>query len=266
MMTSNDAAVLLEWRDGVASIRFNRPRSLNAISPELAECFLQCCRQVELSTECRAVVISGEGRAFMAGGDLSRFHQDFASAPETARAMIEPMNAALSILVSLSVPVVASLRGAVAGAGMSVALASDLALASRDVQFSFGYTQIGASPDVGMSWSLPRIVGLRQAMGIALLGESIGADRALELGLVNRVVSEEALAGETDALVSRLARGPTVAYGQTKRLLRMSSELQLEEQLREELGAFQACASTQDFVRGVSAFIEKKRDTNFTGT
>ncbi|MBU9480680.1 enoyl-CoA hydratase/isomerase family protein [Burkholderia multivorans] len=265
MTTSNDAPVLLEWRDGIASIRFNRPRSLNAISPGLAECFLECCRQIDASTECRVVLISGEGRAFMAGGDLSSFYQDFASAPETAGAMIEPMNAALHILVSLPVPVVASLRGAVAGAGMSVALASDLAIASRDVQFSFGYTQIGASPDVGISWSLPRIVGLRQAMGIAMLGESIGADRALELGLVNRVVPEENLVDETDALVSRLASGPTVAYGQTKRLLRMSSELRLDEQLREELGAFQACASTQDFVRGVSNFIEKKKDANFTG-
>ena len=124
-MDSNDDAVLLEKRNGVARVRFNRPRSLNAISPELAECFLQRCREIEADAECRAVVISGEGRAFMAGGDLSRFYQDFPNAGETARAMIEPMNAALSILVTLPLPVVASLHGPVAGAGMSVALACD---------------------------------------------------------------------------------------------------------------------------------------------
>jgi 2-(1,2-epoxy-1,2-dihydrophenyl)acetyl-CoA isomerase len=265
MMTSNDAAVLLEKRNGVASIRFNRPRSLNAISPELAECFLQCCREVEADADCRAVVVSGEGRAFMAGGDLSRFHQDFPNAANTARAMIEPMNAALSILVSLPLPVVASMHGPVAGAGMSVALACDLAVASRDVQFSFGYTQIGASPDVGMSWSLPRIVGLRQAMGIALLGENLSAERALELGIVNRVVPAEDLARATDALMSGLANGPTSAFGQTKRLFRISSGLSLEQQLSEELRAFRACAATDDFVEGVSAFIEKRKVTKFSG-
>lgn len=265
MTKSNDAAVLFERRDGVASIRFNRPRSLNAISPDLAQSFLQCCRKVEADAECRAVVICGEGPAFMAGGDLNCFYQDFQNAAETARAMIEPMNAALSILVSLPLPVVASLHGPVAGAGMSVALACDLAVASRDVRFSFGYTQIGASPDVGMSWSLPRIVGLRQAMGIALLGESLSADRALELGIVNRVVPEEDLPHVTDALMSKLASGPTIAYGQTKRLLRASCGRSLEQQLSAEFGAFRACTETDDFVQGVSAFIEKRKVTTFSG-
>ncbi|RQR24603.1 enoyl-CoA hydratase/isomerase family protein [Burkholderia sp. Bp9142] len=264
-MKSNDTAVLLEKRNGVASIRFNRPRSLNAISPELAECFLQRCQEVATDSTCRAVVISGEGRAFMAGGDLSRFHQDFSNAAETARAMIEPMNTALSILVSLPLPVVASLHGPVAGAGMSVALACDLAVASRDVQFSFGYTQIGASPDVGMSWSLPRIVGLRRAMGIALLGETLSADKALEIGIVNRVVPEEELAHVTDTLMMHLGSGPTIAYGQAKRLLRASCTHSFEQQLSEELGAFQACAATDDFIEGVSAFIEKRKVTAFCG-
>ena len=264
-MDSNDDAVLLEKRNGVARVRFNRPRSLNAISPELAECFLQRCRKIEADAECRAVVISGEGRAFMAGGDLSRFYEDFPNAGETARAMIEPMNAALSILVTLPLPVVASLHGPVAGAGMSVALACDLVVASRDVKFSFGYTQIGASPDLGMSWSLPRVVGLRQAMGIALLGESSSSEQALELGLINRLVSDDELAHATDALISDLASGPTIAYGQTKRLLRSSYGHSLEQQLSEELGGFRVCAATDDFVRGVSAFIEKQRITEFSG-
>ncbi|SKD04412.1 Enoyl-CoA hydratase [Burkholderia sp. CF099] len=264
-MNSDDAAVLLDKRDGVASIRFNRPRSLNAISPELAQCFLQCCREVKADAECRAVVIRGEGRAFMAGGDLSSFYRDFPHASETAAAMIEPMNAALSLLVSLPLPVVASLHGPVAGAGMSVAMACDLVIASRSVTFSFGYTQIGTSPDVGMSWSLPRIVGLRRAMGIAMLGENISAEDARELGIVNKMVEEADLAQTTDALMRVLASGPTIAYGQTKRLLRASSTQSLEQQLSDELHAFRACASTNDFVEGVSAFIEKRKVTGFRG-
>lgn len=264
-MTNNDGPVLLEKLDGVARIRFNRPRSLNAISPEMAQCFLQCCRQVETSAGCRAVLVSGEGRAFMAGGDLSRFYQDFANSAETARAIIEPMNEALSILVSLPLPVVASVQGSVAGAGMSIVLACDLAIASSDVQFSFGYTRIGASPDVGMSWSLPRSVGLRQAMGIALLGDSISIDRALDLGIVHRVVAVESLIPATDRLISELARGPTIAYGQAKRLLRTSSDNSFEKQLAEELVAFRTCAATNDFKQGVSAFSEKRKVVTFSG-
>ncbi|NPT58472.1 enoyl-CoA hydratase/isomerase family protein [Paraburkholderia elongata] len=264
-MTNNDTPVLLEKRDGVARIRFNRPRSLNAISPELAQCFLQCCREVGTYAECRAILVSGEGRSFMAGGDLSRFYQDFSNSAETARAMIEPMNEALSILGSLPLPVVASVQGPVAGAGMSIVLACDLAIVSSDVQFSFGYSQIGASPDVGMSWSLPRIVGLRQAMGIALLGESISTDRALDLGIVHRVVSAENLVSATDRLMSDLASGPTIAYGQAKRLLRTSSDRSFEQQLAEELVAFRTCAATDDFMQGVSAFIEKRKTVRFRG-
>lgn len=264
-MQNSDDAVLLDIREGIAWMRFNRPRSLNAISPELAERFLQRCQEIKANAECRAVVISGEGRAFMAGGDLSRFYEDFPNAAKTAEAMIRPMNSALAILASLPMPVVASLHGPVAGAGMSVALACDLAIASQDVQFAFGYTQIGASPDVGMSWSLPRIVGLRRAMNIALLGEVLSADQALEIGIVNRVVARDDLAGETEALMARLASGATVAFGQTKRLLRSSYGRSLEQQGEEELVAFQACAATEDFARGVSAFIEKRKVTDFRG-
>lgn len=265
MMKSSDDAVLLEMHEGIARLRFNRPRNLNAISSELAECFLQRCRQIQASPACRAVVISGEGRAFMAGGDLSRFYQEFEGAADTAEAMITPMNEALSILVSLPLPVVASLHGPVAGAGMSVALACDLAVASDDVQFAFGYTQIGASPDLGISLTLPRIVGLRQAMSIALLGESLDADQAMKLGLVNRVVPRQDLSQMTDAVMARLATGPTFAYGQTKRLLQSSFGRDLEAQLSAELAAFRASAATRDFVEGVSAFIEKRNDAQFSG-
>ncbi|MBP0621151.1 enoyl-CoA hydratase/isomerase family protein [Cupriavidus consociatus] len=265
-MTSTEDAVLLDIQHGIASIRFNRPRNLNAISPELAESFLQGCRQIHQDSRCRAVVISGEGRAFMAGGDLSRFYQDFERAADTAEAMIAPMNEALSILASLPMPVLASLHGPVAGAGMSIALACDLAVAAHDVQFSFGYTQVGTSPDLGISMMLPRIVGLRRAMNIALLEDRISADQAMELGLVNWVVPKEDLAQATDAILARLASGPTIAYGKTKLLMGAAFNRQFESQLTEELSAFRACASTDDFIAGVTAFIEKRSSARFSGT
>ena len=264
-MPGSDDSVLLRKQGSISEIVFNRPQTLNAISTELAECFLQRCRQIEADPECRAVVIRGAGRAFMAGGDLSLFHRDFDAAAATAESLIAPMNAALKILVSLPQPVAAIVQGAAAGAGMSIAMACDLVIASSDAVFSFGYSQVGASPDVGLSWSLPRIVGLRRALGLALLGDIWNAEQALQLGVVNRVVGKDELEEAANKLMSRLASGPTVSFGETKRLMRASFDRELNGQLAEELRAFQRCTRTDDFVEGVSAFMEKRKSPAFRG-
>jgi 2-(1,2-epoxy-1,2-dihydrophenyl)acetyl-CoA isomerase len=258
-MQSSDDCVVLEKQGAISTIIFNRPQSLNAISAELANSFLDCCRRVAADEECRALVIQAAGRAFMAGGDLRSFYHDFDQAAATAESMIVPMNEALTLLASLPVPVVAVLHGHVAGAGMGVAMACDLAIASSDTLFSFSYSDIGASPDVGLSWALPRIVGLRRALGIAMLADTLSAEQALQLGMVNRVVDKDALEAATRQLVNRLASGPTIAYAETKRLMRSSFDRELNEQLREELQAFQRCARTRDFVTGVSSFMEKRK-------
>lgn len=264
MQNSSDA-VLLSRHGNVINLKLNRPKTLNAISPELGEAFLHCCREIQDDKTCRVVLISGEGRAFLAGGDLSKFYEDFASAPDIAESMIRAMNEALAILGSLEMPVVAKLNGAVAGAGVSVALSCDLAIAADDTRFSFGYSQIGASPDLGMTAMLPRVVGLRNALGIALLKETIDAARAMSLGLVNRVVPRSELDAEVDSVVAQLAEGPTVAYATTKRLLRAAFDVPFEVQLGHELAAFRKCAATGDFREGVSAFIEKRDARKFAG-
>ena len=264
-MSGDDDSVLLERAGGIAEIVFNRPEALNAISQKLAERFLVRCRQIEADKECRAVVIRASGRAFMAGGDLSLFYRDFDRAEATAASLITTMNAALHVLVSLAQPVVAVLHGPVAGAGMSIAMACDLAMASSDTVFSFAYSLVGASPDVGLSWSLPRMVGLRRALGMALLGDTWNAEQALQLGIVNRVVDKEELEEATKKLSARLACGPTIAFGETKRLMRTSFNRELNEQLAAELNAFQRCARTHDFVEGVSAFMERRKSSAFRG-
>ena len=131
--------------------------------------------------------------------------------------------------------------------------------------FSFGYSQVGASPDVGLSWSLPRIVGLRRALGLALLGDTWNAEQALQLGIVNRVVGKDELEEAANKLMSRLASGPTLSFGETKRLMRASFDRELNEQLAEELRAFQRSTRTGDFVEGVSAFMEKRKSPAFRG-
>lgn len=259
------SAPLLFERDGaVARIRFNRPAALNAIDHAMAEHLLQACRELAGAADVRVVVLGGEGKAFMAGGDLARFHADLAAAPRTAAAIIEPLHQALAILAALPQPVLGSLHGAVAGAGVSLALACDLCIAADDTVFNLAYTRIGASPDGSASWSLPRVVGLRKAMELLLLSDTVDAEQALRLHLVNRVAPRAELEAQTLALAARLAAGPTHAYGHVKRLLRTSLGNTLEAQMAAEQQAFCACAASADFAEGLQAFFGK-RPALFTG-
>jgi 2-(1,2-epoxy-1,2-dihydrophenyl)acetyl-CoA isomerase len=249
-------SLTLQRDGGVARIRINRPRTLNAIDADLAAAFLTACRSIEQDPAVRVVVLSGEGRAFMAGGDIALFRED----PQSiARLLIEPMHEAMLVLARLNSPVIARVHGAVAGGGMSLALASDFVLAAEGTRFSFAYLALGTSCDLGASWTLPRLVGLRRALDIAMSPEPIDAETALSLGLINRVVPAAALAEETETLATRLAHGPTLALGQVKRLMRQSFDNDFPTQLSLERDGFKACAETQDFREGVAAFLDKRR-------
>lgn len=250
------------WRDaGVAHIRFNRPAALNAIDLALARGFLGACESVAHDPSVRVVVLSGEGRAFMAGGDLVELQRAPVNVSST---LIEHMHAAIRILVGLPAPVIASVQGDVAGGGLGLALSCDLCIAAEDTRMSLAYHQIGASPDCGTSWGLVHALGLRQALHFALVGGRLLAADALRLGLVNRVVAADALAQETAGVAARLAAGPTAAFGRTKRLLRAAGGASLATQLDAERDAFVASAATTDFLEGVDAFLGKRAPV-FTG-
>ncbi|MEP9348288.1 enoyl-CoA hydratase-related protein [Xanthobacter sp. KR7-225] len=263
--SSADAApILYAVADGIARIRFNRPAVLNAIDEATILAFKDAVERTAKDPSVRAVVLSGEGRAFLAGGDVGRFHAAGRDAPKVVAAIIEPFHHAIVALASLHAPVIASLHGAVAGAGLSVALAADLAIAADDARFTMAYARIGTTPDGSGTFSLPRVVGLRKALELAMLGDVIDAAEALRLGLVNKVVPAAELAAETDALACRLAAGPTLAYGRIKHLMRTSFSHTLSEQLHAERDAFVASAGSRDFAEGVAAFVEK-RAPKFTG-
>ncbi len=261
----SDAEPIVFQKDGgVARIRFNRPQVLNALDERMILAFADAVSQVAEDESVRVVVLSGEGRGFLAGGDVGRFHAAGAEAPSVVNAIIGPFHRAMAALTTLRAPVVAALHGPVAGAGLSVALAADLAIASEDAKFTLAYSRIATSPDGGASWSLPRVVGLRRAMEMALLSDVIDAQEALRVGLVNKVVPLSQLADEVDALVARLAVGPTHAYGKIKALLRGSLQRSLPEQLEEERLSFLSCAGTADFAEGAAAFVQKRAGV-FTG-
>lgn len=255
---ADEHPIRLDIAEGIAHIRFNRPQVLNAINEAAVLAFKSAVDQVAKDESVRVVVLSGEGRAFMAGGDVGRFHAAGRDAPKVVNAIIDPFHHAIVSLAAMPAPVIACLHGAVAGAGVSVALAADLAIAADDIKMTLAYTRIGTSPDGSSTFSLPRVVGLRKAMEIALLSDTVDAAEALRLGLVNKVVPAADLAAETDALAKRLAAGPTLAYGRIKHLLRASFNHSLSDQLNAERDAFIASAGTHDFAEGAAAFVEKR--------
>jgi 2-(1,2-epoxy-1,2-dihydrophenyl)acetyl-CoA isomerase len=262
-MSEQAGAVLLTIEDGVAEICFNRPKVLNALNLDACTALLAACEKLSRMKDLRVVVLRGEGPSFMAGGDLSQF-RDAVDRPAFTREILEPLNASLLILDELPLPVIASVQGAAAGAGASIALAADLVIAADDAKFIMAYAKVGTSLDGGSTWALPRLIGLHRAMEMALLAEPVAASQALAMGLINRVVPLAELQNQTRTLVRRISAGPTAAYGKIKRLLRDSSTQEYAVQLKAELEAFVSCAATSDFGEGLAAFFAK-RTADFRG-
>lgn len=247
----------------IARIQLNRPQVLNALDPAMAESLRAAVDAVAADAGTRCVVLSGAGPAFMAGGDLTYFKQALPrlSAGDTAGLdpIFDNIHAVIKGLRHLPGPVVARVHGAVAGFGMSLMMACDLVMAAVSTQFTLAYCGIGASPDGGSTFALPRISGLRRAMELALLGERFDADRARRLGLVNWVVPDPDLEPECESLAHRLAAGPALALAQTKRLINQSLDNGLDRQLEMERDAFFGCTGTPDFAEGITAFLDKRK-------
>jgi 2-(1,2-epoxy-1,2-dihydrophenyl)acetyl-CoA isomerase len=254
--------LLLDIDEGIATITLNRPEALNAVNQAMMAALVEAVARIEADPAARCVVIRGAGDHFMAGGDLKEFHGLLSQPAEARRdhfqTTIDRLHPAIVTLRRMPQPIVASLKGAAAGFGLSLALAADLAIAAEDAYFTLAYCLIGTSPDGGSSYHLPRIVGLRKAMEIALLGERFNAETARDLGIVNWVVPLGELEAETTRIARRLAAGPGLALGRTKRLLNHSLDTGLDGQLRAETESFADCAATGDFVEGVTAFVEKR--------
>lgn len=247
---------------GVLILTLNRPQQLNALNLDMIHGLREATARAERDDEVRVVVIRGAGEHFMAGGDLKWFREQLEVPVLERQPMFENAIAAVhaSILQirRMGKPVIASVRGAAAGFGLSLALACDLVLAAEDAYFTLAYCHIGLSPDGGATWSLPRLAGAKRAAEIALLGDRFDARQAADWGLINRVVAVADLEAETQKLACRLAAGPREAVARTKRLLQLSSTHTLAEQLAAEQESFAACGCTGDFAEGLAGFFEKR--------
>jgi 2-(1,2-epoxy-1,2-dihydrophenyl)acetyl-CoA isomerase len=253
---------------GIVTLTMNRPEARNALSNEMRAQLADSLHDIEQDDSVRCVVLTGAGEHFMAGGDVKGMAESISKSPQELRKefilRIHDLHPIMFALRRMPKPVIASCRGAAAGAGVSMALACDLVIASESAFFTLAYCHIGTSPDGSSSFHLPRAVGIKKAMEIALLGDRFSASKAEAMGMINFVVPDAELESETQKLATRLANGPTHVYGNTKALLYRSMESEFESQLQAEAEYFADCASRADFREGVTAFVEK-RQAKFTG-
>ena len=252
---------------GAATIELNRPEKLNAWNHQFGEDLLAAVNELSADEEVRAVVITGAGRGFSSGADLTDISGGWTTEdgrPDVYRTLTERYHPIMQGIRRMPKPVIASVNGPAVGIGCSLALCCDLILAAESAYFLLAFVNIGLVPDGGSSLFVPTRVGMARAAELSMLGERLPARKALQWGLINRVVDDEQLAAETAALAERMAAGPTRSYAGSKRQLnnwlyaRMDEQLELEAQLQRE------ASGSEDFLEGAVAFAQK-RSPRFAG-
>ncbi|MDP2657262.1 MAG: enoyl-CoA hydratase-related protein [Candidatus Deferrimicrobium sp.] len=249
--------VQVERNGGVATIRMNRPERLNAYNPEMGKALLSAVSDASVDPSVRCVVLTGEGKAFSAGGDVESFAAFQDEGPGRFMGLAIGLHALIATLRRAPKPVVAAVNGVAAGAGFSMALACDVAVAASSARFTLGYQNIGLSPDCGMTFFLARTLGTQRAMEMTLFSKVLSAEQAAAWGLVQQVIPDAEFATQTTALAERLAAGPTLAYARAKELYNRALSQPLEAQLEEERQQISLCAGSRDFREGIRAFLDK---------
>jgi len=256
----------LTKEDSAARILLNRPEALNAWNEQFGRDLLDAVTTVAGDDSVRAVMITGAGRGFSSGADLKEQRSTTDdSVPDLSARLRDVYHPIITGLREMPKPVIAAVNGPAVGIGCSLALAADLIVAAESAYFLLAFVNIGLIPDGGSTAFLPARIGYARAAEMAMLGERVPADQALDWGLINRVVPDEELEGAGEALLQLLAQGPTTSYAGAKRLLNRRMYAGLAEQLEAEADAQREQGKTQDFIEGVLAFAEK-RPPNFTGS
>lgn len=259
---ASEPVVLLDRADGVGTITLNRPAAFNALDLDLADGLLAALIDCDEDPAVRAVVITGNGPAFCAGGDIRQMVAHSLPAGHPAaflKLLTARFHAAMATLARMPKPVVAAVNGAAAGAGFSVAIACDLTIAADSAKFTVAYAGIGVSPDGSATYHLPRLVGPKRAYELFALNRPLTAAEACDAGLVNQVFPVADFAAAARDYAARLAAGPTVALGAAKRLIAASWDASLEAQMEHERREIAACGRTEDFRNATEAFVAKRR-------
>jgi 2-(1,2-epoxy-1,2-dihydrophenyl)acetyl-CoA isomerase len=257
-----DEAFLVDKSEGVLTLSFNRPEQGNAIPssavPQLTELFLS----INGDTNVRAVLIRGEGKHFSAGGDVAGFAQTLTLSPEERRVdfatRLDRTSAYVAAYLAIQVPVVAACKGGVAGGGLMYALGADYVLADETAAFVFAHQRVGLTPDCGLSFLLPKVVGVRRAAELVMMAAKIDTAEAHRIGMVSKIVTSEALDTDARAVAAKFARGPARVLRSAKHLLHSGGKLSLAQALDAERDAIVSCVGEAAFEEGVRAFVEKR--------
>lgn len=257
--------ILLGIENGAARLTLNRPDRLNSFTVQMHDEVSRALETVSKS-DARVLVLTGAGRGFCAGQDLS----DRAVAPggegvDLGESLEKRYNPLIRRLTSLDMPAICAVNGVAAGAGANIALACDIVIAARSAKFIQSFANIGLIPDSGGTWTLPRLAGQTRAMGLAMTGEPLTAERAEAWGMIWKCVDDDKLGGEVDALAAKFASAPTKGLATTKRLIREGATRSLTDQLDVERDAQRMLGRTNDYKEGVGAFMEK-RTPKFSGS
>jgi 2-(1,2-epoxy-1,2-dihydrophenyl)acetyl-CoA isomerase len=257
--------ILVEINDGIALITLNRPEQLNSFNAEMHKQMRNALKQIEQDETVRVLVITGAGRGFCAGQDLSdRNVAPGAQTPDLGESLEQRYNPMIRKIKALPMPVICAVNGVAAGAGANIALACDIVLAAKSASFIQAFCKLGLIPDSGGTWSLPKAVGMARAKGMALLGEKIGAEQAESWGMIWRAIDNDTLMDDTMTMAKHFASQPTKGLALIKRALHASESNSFDEQLDLERDLQRLAGRTHDYREGVTAFMDK-RPANFTG-
>jgi 2-(1,2-epoxy-1,2-dihydrophenyl)acetyl-CoA isomerase len=257
--------ILLQIKNGIARLTLNRPERLNSFNTQMHEELRDALSQVEQDKDVRILVLTGAGRGFCAGQDLSDTAIVSDGDSADLGAMIEKYYAPLVLrLRALKVPVICAVNGVAAGAGANLALACDIVIAKKSASFIQSFCKLGLIPDTGGTYVLPRLIGTARAMGLALLGDKLSAEQAADWGMIWRCIEDTDFDSVIDETAQRLAGAPTLGLARTKEAILSSGLRTLEQQLNHERCAMRDLGRTSDFKEGVAAFLEKRAPT-FTG-
>lgn len=253
------STIRLEREGPVAILTLDRPKALNALSTQLAKELFEATIEIDEDATLRCLVITGAGGAFCAGGDVKEFVENSSRIGAHLKELTTYAHAAVARLSRAHLPVIAAVNGVAAGAGLGLSLSSDIVIAAESARFLSAYARIGASPDAGATYFLPRLVGIRRAAELLLTDRTLTAAEALAWGIVTKVVPDSELRAVALGLGRTLAQGPTEAYAATKRLLRLGEAGGLETQLQREADAISSLGDTAGFRAGLAAIMEKTR-------
>ncbi len=248
--------------DGVATITLNRPRAGNALTMQMAQELMDASIRCDDDPEVRAAVLTGAGRMFCVGADLKQFPPAGTKMASEIKLLTTWLHAAISRFVRMDAPLICAINGTAAGAGMSLALIGDMALVAASARFKMAYSRLALTPDCAATYFLPRLVGFRRTFELYVTNRILSAREAEAWGMINRVVPDDALLSEAQALAAQLASGPTQAIGATKRLFHSAWTESLESQMEQETRAITNAARSPEAAEGFEAFFEK-REPNF---